>query len=127
MGFLFRPHRLTVRTLGFQLSNQSSILCEVTKKRNMKSVNVVRYNFKAGDIVRRCPTGWRYAEKQDNYGKDYGTILKNPSKDSIFARVRWENGHENVYHLGDSVKAPTLIFDNKHLTPDLINRIGHLL
>lgn len=51
------PHRLTVRTPGFQSDNQSSILCGVTKTR-------IRKDWTAPVLLRFCEDGSIFFSKK---------------------------------------------------------------
>ena len=85
----------------------------------MNNVSVTLNNFKVGDLVVRGKD-WKWGKQDDS---DYGVIIR--LKDNGWLRVQWRNGYEGSYRIGEDYF--DLYFYTKHLTPSLINRIGHLL
>ena len=86
----------------------------------MNNVIVTKENFKEKDKVVKGKH-WKW-EDQGGYSR-YGVI---EYEYNDWVTVKWENGEINSYRIG-AEGCYDLYFYTKHLTPSLINRIGHLL
>ena len=87
----------------------------------MNNVIVTKQNVKTGDKVVKGKH-WRWGD-QGGYSR-YGVIKY--IKNNNWISVKWENGEINSYRIG-AEGCYDLYFYTEHLTPSLINRIGHLL
>ena len=87
----------------------------------MNNVIVAKENVKEKDKVVKGKH-WKW-EDQGGYSR-YGVIKYIINDDWV--SVKWENGEMNFYRIG-AEGYYDLYFYTEHLTPSLINRIGHLL